>query len=349
MSWYSNSPTWKWTRAMEKVTDIFQAEIYASDAYKNMHTRTMDFPIIVDVEPTNACNLNCLFCARQTMTRPVRTMGLETLKVVVDEMKQHRHTSIRFSGWGEPTLNPQIVDFVKYCRANNVLTHLTTNATLLTAELATGLLQAGLNKIKFSMQGLTTEEYNRMRPSRAQDDPRCGYERITANIEQFIELRNSLAIPCHIQVSVSMLKGEQENMELQQMFYDRWYPQVDSIWGLGKVGVYGGRPLLTSFQRVKASGRICVEDLSQGRPLRQDDVNHSKRCTELYNKISISAEGVLKACCDDYDNQLVLGQVGQDSIASVWGGARLSALRKNIASGDSARVPKFCRSCDNYL
>ena len=334
---------------MKKVTDIFQSEIYSSDAYKNMHSVLMDFPIIVDVEPTNACNLNCMFCARQTMTRPIRTMALDTLRIIIDEMKQHRHTSIRFSGWGEPTLNPAIVDFVKYCRDNKVLTHLTTNATLMTPELATGLLQADLNKIKFSLQGLSPKEYNRMRPARAKEDPRCGYERISQNIEKFIAIRNSLSVPCHVQVSVSMLKKEQENMELQQAFYDRWLPKVDTIWGLGKVGIYGGNPLLTSFQRTKVSGRISDEDLSQGRPPRKEDVNRCRKCTELYNKISISADGVMKACCDDHDNQLVVGQVGIDSIAGVWHGERLNTLRENIESGDPAKVPKFCQGCDNYM
>ncbi len=328
---------------------MFQEEIYGVDRYKDMHSKIMSFPIIIDVEPSSACNLDCYFCARQTMTRPVAIMPLDMLKSIVDEMSNNRPTSLRFSGWGEPTLNPEIVSFVKYSRKNNILTHLTTNATLLSDNLSSTLLQAGLNKIKFSMQGLTADEYDRMRSPRKKDDPACGYENVLRNIEKFIEIRNALQAPCHIQISVSMLKGEQDNHDAQQEFYDYWYPKVDSIWGLGKVGVYGGSPLLTSFQRVKETGRVSKEDLVQSRPLRQQDVNCGKKCTELYNKISIGADGFMKACCDDYDNKLVLGSVGEQSIYDAWHGEKMQNLREDIESGDLARVPQFCQSCDNYL
>jgi len=333
---------------MTKIPDIFQTEIYGSKEYRNMHKVRMEFPILIDVEPTNACNLDCIFCARQAMKRPNVVMPIETLKTIVDEMKNYK-TSIRFSGWGEPTLNPKIVDFVKYPRDNGVLTHLTTNATFLTPELSRSLLKTGLNKIKFSLQGLTENEYNRMRRTKKDSDSETGYKNVVKNIETFIELRNELEIPCHIQVSVSMLKNEQENRTLQQSFYDKWNPKVDSIWGLGKIGVYGGKPLLTSFQRVKDLGRISDEDLRQSRPRREDDVNKGKKCTELYNKISIGAEGVIKACCDDYDNQLAVGKIGKNTIKDVWDGEKLRNLRENIESGDPAKVPPFCKNCDNYL
>jgi len=333
---------------MTKIPDIFQTEIYGSKEYQNMYKVRMDFPILIDVEPTNACNLDCIFCARQAMKRPTVLMPMGTLKTIVDEMKNYK-TSIRFSGWGEPTLNPKIVDFVKYPLDNGIITHLTTNATCLTPELSRSLLKAGLNKIKFSLQGLTENEYNRMRRTKKDSDSGDGYKNVVKNIETFIELRNELEIPCHIQVSVSMLKNEQENKTFQQSFYDKWITKVDGIWGLGKIGVYGGKPLLTSFQRVKDLGRISDEDLRQSRPRRKEDVNKGKKCTELYNKISIGAEGIMKACCDDYDNQLAIGEVGKDTIKDVWDGEKLRNLRKNIESGDIAKVPPFCKNCDNYL
>ena len=334
---------------MDKIKDIFRTEIYGTARYKNMHTSIMSFPIIIDVEPTNGCNLDCLFCARQIMKRPVSILPFTSLKIIIDEMKHNPPTSIRFSGWGEPTLHPEIVRFVSYSRKNNVLTHLTTNGTRMTSELAEQLLRADLNKIKFSLQGLTPAEYNRMRRSRNTNDREHHYEKIKENILNFINARNRLQSPCHIQISVSMLKNEQDDPDLQQQFYDEWYPQVDSIWGLGKVGIYGGKPLLTSFQRAKQSGRISEEDIAEGRPLREKDVNRGKKCTELYNKISISADGLMKACCDDFDNQLVIGQVGSETIGDVWKGEKLQLLRENIESGILNRVPRFCRDCDNYL
>jgi len=334
---------------MIKVADIFQEKIYGSEEYKQMHKKRPSFPIVVDIEPTNACNLDCIFCQRQVMKRPLKILPFELYKNIIDEISNHESTSVRFSGWGEPTLHPKIVDFVSYARKKGVLTHLTTNGTLLDSKLSYKLLKADLNKIKMSLQGLNEAEYNRMRRPKNDEDPRCGYKNITRNMEEFIRIRNELNTPCHIQVSVSMLKKEQENLSGQQAFYDYWYPKVDSIWGLGKVGVYGGKPLLTSFQRVKDFGKISEKDLAQGRPLRVADVNKGKKCDELYNKISIGSDGAMKACCDDADNNLVVGWIGKQTIKEVWDGKILRKLRENIESNNPKRVPKFCLNCDNYF
>ncbi len=332
-----------------KVPDIFQTEIYGSPEYRGMHRRRMPFPIIVDIEPTNACNLNCLFCARQVMRRPEQVMSLNTLKTIIDEMAGAGRTSARFSGWGEPTLNPHIVEFVAYSRSKNILTHLTTNATRMTASLSQDLLSGGLNKIKFSFQGLTRTEYQRMRPPKGAAASENLYDRVVANVKRFVEIRNELEAACHIQISVSMLQDERQDTAIRQSFYDFWQPQVDTIWGLGDIGIYGGKPLLTSFRRVQGSGRISSDDLQQGRPLRRNDVHRCKPCTELYNKLSIHSDGSIKACCDDYDRHLVVGRIGKNTIQETWDSQALADLRHALEEGNSADIPEFCKNCDNYL
>lgn len=332
---------------MSKVPDTFQAHVYGSTAYKERDRHVMPFPMIIDVEPTNACNLDCLFCARQVMTRPLKILPLELVHKLVDEVAEHRDiSSIRFSGWGEPTLHPDIAEMVQLCGERDILTHLTTNAVKLDDRLSLELLEAGLNKIKFSLQGLTDAEYERMRRDKGAGG---GYDTVVSHIERFVALRNELGVPCHVQVSVSMLKREQDDQAAQQAFYDRWFPLVDSIWGLGKVGIYGGKPLLTSFQRIKDLDTVAVEDISSGRPTRGTDVNRGQQCAEVYTKVSVGADGALKACCDDVDNQLVIGSLGRNSIADVWGGEALNELRASLKSGDPARVPDFCQNCDNYM
>lgn len=334
---------------MSQVPDLFQPRIYQTPEYREMHERLPAFPLVVDIEPTNGCNLDCIFCQRQVMARPVKVLSDDLYHRAIDEMAAHQPTSVRFSGWGEPTLHPRIVEFIRYAHERGVLTHLTTNAVLMTPTLARELLEAGLDKIKFSLQGLSATEYDRMRIPRVDDDERTGYVNINAHIEQFIAVRDEMGAPCHVQVSVSMLKREQENDEARQAFYDRWVDKVDSIWGLGRIGVYGGQPLLTSFQRVKDTGRISAEDLEGGRPDRGHDLNAGQACWEPFNKLSIGADGAIKACCDDADNNLVMGQLPDDTLLGVWNGPRLAKLREALSCGNSDSVPAFCRMCDNYF
>ena len=329
-----------------KVADIFQSAVYKTEQYTAMHEKRLEYPAIIDIEPTNACNMDCIFCARRAMTRPSVFMPGELYKKVIDEVSTFPIRAVRFSGWGEPTLHKNLVAFIRYARDKDVLAHLTTNATLMDAKLSRQILESGLNKIKFSLQGLTEAAYDRMRVNKAK---RYTYRDIKQNIESFVELRDKMDVACHVQVSVSVLRREQDDIGVHESFFAYWQQRVDSIWGLGNPDIYGNKPLLTSFQRVKHLTDIPPEDLCQGRPLRKTSGKSTKKCTELYSKISIAAGGELKACCDDFDNKLVVGSIDKQTIRQVWSGDKLRCLREALESGGPESTPEFCHNCDNYF
>lgn len=77
------------------------------------------FPFIVDIEVTNHCNLNCLFCGQQAMTRPKGFMSKEIFEKVVDECAKYS-TPIRIIRWGEPFLHKEIIEFCKYIKSKNL-------------------------------------------------------------------------------------------------------------------------------------------------------------------------------------------------------------------------------------
>lgn len=139
-------------------------DIYNSEEYGVIG----EFPLIIDIELTNACNLQCSFCSRQIMEREKGFMSEEILKKVIDECAKHR-TAIRFIRWGEPFLHPQIIEFCKYVKSKGLPLHITTNGLLLNKELCKGIIDSGVDSIIFSMQGLTKEEYEKERNNNQYD------------------------------------------------------------------------------------------------------------------------------------------------------------------------------------
>ena len=47
-----------------------------------------DFPFVCSFEFTNRCNLDCIFCARQVMTRKLGDMDEQLLAKMMDEFAQ---------------------------------------------------------------------------------------------------------------------------------------------------------------------------------------------------------------------------------------------------------------------
>ena len=88
-------------------------------------TALPDFPRIIDLEATNTCNFRCVFCptGNRSMKRPSGFMREDLFRGVIDQCVDRCH-GVRFIGWGEPLLHPEIVKFVSYATENDILTHI---------------------------------------------------------------------------------------------------------------------------------------------------------------------------------------------------------------------------------
>jgi MoaA/NifB/PqqE/SkfB family radical SAM enzyme len=168
-------------------------EIYAQ---LNGNDGDFDFPVCIDMELTNHCNLHCLFCPTGTgvSSRDKGFMTYEVFQKVLGDIKGKR-TGLRFSRWGEPTLHPQITNFFRRAKEDGHLVHLNTNGQLLNETFMKDLINAGLDSVKFSFQGVDEQSYQEMR-----QDAR--FTKLVRNIRTAHGIRGSRTLP-YIHVSTT--------------------------------------------------------------------------------------------------------------------------------------------------
>ena len=103
--------------------------------------------LTLQIEPTSACNLDCKICMRRNLERPISFLSFDSFKKILNS-GNFRYVGLH--GWGEPLLNKQLFDMVKYAEAKGVSTNLTTNGTLL-QENIDNILSSGLSEIAFGI------------------------------------------------------------------------------------------------------------------------------------------------------------------------------------------------------
>ncbi len=104
-------------------------------------------PTTLQIEPTRRCNLNCQICIRPNLNELTVLLSLEDFGKVLDSSNL-RHVALH--GWGEPLLNPELFQMVKYAESKGVSTELTTNATLLQRNIEK-VFASGLSTIVFGL------------------------------------------------------------------------------------------------------------------------------------------------------------------------------------------------------
>ena len=104
-------------------------------------------PSTLQIEPTRRCNLNCKICMRRNLNETTSLLSLQDFKRILNSFNfQH----VALHGWGEPLLNPELFQMVKYAESQGVSTELTTNGTLLQTNMER-IFTSGLSIIVFGI------------------------------------------------------------------------------------------------------------------------------------------------------------------------------------------------------
>lgn len=112
-----------------------------------------EFPMHLDIESTNRCNLQCTFCDRQRTVSENQfgDMDMNLYKKIIDEGARNNLWGIKLSYRGEPLLHPHIVQMVAYAKQKGILdVYFNTNGMLLNERMSSNLIEAGLDRISIS-------------------------------------------------------------------------------------------------------------------------------------------------------------------------------------------------------
>lgn len=199
----------------------------------NYHTRKLhlgNYPMIQDIEVTNACNLNCVFCKRDKINE--RGIGFITSttfnRIVCEENRSMlRHTQLFMHG--EPLLHPRIVEFVTKAKKYAKSVSFTTNAMLLNKNISHKLLEAGLDSICISFEGTTKETYEQLRRG-------ATYEVVRQNLMDFVDAKKANRSKCVVSLAIIDMP---ETHKILPQFRREWQCLVDQIvvlplhdWGM---------------------------------------------------------------------------------------------------------------------
>lgn len=164
------------------------AQVLVQEGSKGLHLqRPITQLAKVYVEPTSRCNLTCRTCIRNSWEEAQGHMSQETWGRVLEGVKAlPSRPVIFFGGFGEPLMLPNIAGMVTQAKAVAENVELITNGILLTEKLGRELIEAGLDTLWVSVDGVTPESYADVRVGAA-------LPQVLENIQRFSLLRHETA------------------------------------------------------------------------------------------------------------------------------------------------------------
>lgn len=114
----------------------------------------------VYIEPTVACNLDCITCFRNDWEQPIGRMTEHTFERILAGLQElDPRPDVYFGGIGEPLFHPKTVEWVARVKQLGVKVELITNGTTLTESVSRKLVESGLDVLWVSLDGASPETY----------------------------------------------------------------------------------------------------------------------------------------------------------------------------------------------
>lgn len=275
------------------------------------------FPTHLDIESTGVCNLRCPFCATGTKNWGPNERGymaMELYRKIIDEGAAEGLFAIKLSFRGEPTLHQQLPEMVRYAKGKGVLdVYFNTNGTLLTEKLVNQLIDAGLDRISISFEGIEKEPYEKSYRVGAK------YDRVVQNVRALRRIRDERGqgIP-QIRIQSVMLP---ELKEAFPRYVEFWKPHADEI----------------SYLDMR---RESPQDDHRG--LRGDWA-----CPYLWQRMTILWDGTTLPCpmpgISNFD-WLALGNVSQKTLKEMWASPENARYRQFHQAGRAHEL-EACDRC----
>ncbi|MCD2173838.1 radical SAM protein [Rhizobium sp. C4] len=286
----------------------------------------IETPFIVFMDPASSCNFKCTFCPtghRQLIAETGRFQGAMKYDVfikAIDDLAGFGKPIkvLRMYKDGEPFLNRRLADMIAYAKKSGYVDYIdtTTNGTFLTPERLGPVIEAGLDKINISVDGMTRETY---REFTGFD---FDFDKFVAGVKWLYENKGEMEISIKI-------PGELITEPQRQEFFDTFGDHCDRIF------IENFAPCWPEFNVEERSG-IKIGDVG----IYQQQLRPTDTCPYIFYAMSVNADGLVSSCFLDWGRKLIIGDVRKETLVQIWNSDKMNALRLQHLEG---------RRCENQV
>ncbi|MDX2175613.1 MAG: radical SAM protein [Candidatus Sumerlaeia bacterium] len=291
--------------------------------------RNLGEPWQILIEPTNICNFKCVYCPQSVPEEHFQNgkgfLSREDFaRILAKISKPWKNKIVNLIRDGEPTLHPDIVEFVRIVSSHGHRPQFSTNMSRMTSELAAELIDAGIYLVKSDFSH-DKEVYERLRV-------KAVWERTRAGILAFLEenAKRGYPVKFHLVEMGTFGRPEEEYPIHLAKLRDLLGSHADHV-----------ESYPTHFHNALGEAK---EDLSQAELFKKSSYN---LCHHPWLDLVINFKGEAVGCCRDLRSEYVLGNIleCEDVERDIWNGPRMKELRDALLKKHPEQV-EICNKCD---
>jgi radical SAM protein with 4Fe4S-binding SPASM domain len=292
----------------------------------------LDTPLLVQIFPAYACNFRCRYCIHSVpldqrgFVAGEKIIDFDLYRKCIDDLAEfpQKVKMLRFAATGEPLLHPEIAEMVSYAKAQNIAhsIDIVTNGSLLTEALSLQLINAGLDQLRISVQGLSSKAYFDVA------QVKFNFEELVKKVRFFYNNRQTTKIYVKI-IDIDLSERE------KRLFLTTFGNISDTI---------AIEQLTPAVPRIDYS-KLTEKSLSHAKH-GKGDVPEGEVCPQPFYLLQVNPDGNVTHCCS-METAFVTGNCRSEKLLDIWQGKKLLGIQR-LQLFKKKWKNRVCASCEEY-
>ncbi len=331
-----------------KQFDIQQKILGHFDRINKWINNEICYPITMEIDPSNACNEDCIWCCWKEHRKDGIIMDKKLLNKIIYNLKRVGVKGIIWTGGGEPLINKHVPESMLLAHNLGMKNGLFTNGILMTPKIIPTIIKS-CEWIRISLGAATSETFKLCHKGN-------DFNKIIDNVKEFMKVKKRIG--SDIAIGLSMMVHKKNYHEL--------YKEAVLAKKLG-VDYFQGKPLnqmnsedskwwhekvIPEFIKAKTleennfkiltaqytqdkygdEGSKFIENITPSLEISEDE---KKKCYVHNFVTAITANGDVPFCKNLRDNkEFIMGNLRTQTMEDIWKSKRRKDIIKKINEGN---------------
>jgi len=326
-------------------------DIPMSDVMASFESYRSEYPVVYNIETTNACNMRCRMCPRTTrMDRKITFLENDFYDNVINQLKPHSEELwkewedfcvktygigpdaepsenhfflhiiprvIQLHGYGDPLLDKNLGNVIKKLSENGLESYFSCNPANIDVEKTIEMMASGLTYLKYSFESTDDEEFKQIRGNAA------NFTEAYKKTIEIIETKESLGYDTIIVITMIDVNKEDQKEEFQRLrdvFMEKdvyiYLKSEDQQW-------YREDETLKTY--LEERNRVIPTGDYHGTKA----IHWQEVCKHPWMSMTVKSDGFITMCMEDYNNEIILGDANNNSLYDIWNGDEYKKFRSD--------------------
>ncbi|MDP3791586.1 MAG: SPASM domain-containing protein [Candidatus Omnitrophota bacterium] len=339
----------------KKIVDM-KSHIRQAEVSAILRKHTDEYPCVFNIETTNACNMKCKMCPRTSlMRRPAQVMKMGLFEKVIKQIMPHKKEamdsfwkfiadeyrihpsdksenafyfytvskSLILHGYGEPPLDPYLVERIALCSKYNIPTYFSCVPANIDVDKFIKMMEAGVGVIKFAMDAIDDESAKKIR-GKSND-----FTRSYKLIRELINAKSkNPSLKTKIVITMLDLSRSKNSVKMHDDFMGLWKDR-------------------DVYAYIKSQdNQWYYKDDDAGKPRSHYETQY---CEFPWTSMTVMVDGSVVPCTQDYNCEMVLGNANSQTLKEIWNSVDYKNFRRWHINGDFPKDHKCYTRCDQKL